>query len=46
MGRTWKHVKHLSGLDEVHTRALSWQRTVARELNHQLQRRGDSRAIW
>jgi hypothetical protein len=46
MGRKWRHVKHLSGLNEPRTRALVWRRKLARELNEQLQRRGDPRAIW
>lgn len=42
----WWHVKHLSGLSEVETRVRLWRRNLARELNEQLQRRGDPRAIW
>jgi hypothetical protein len=46
MGWKWGHVKHLSGLTAAQTRALSFQREVARRTNYWLQRRGDSRAIW
>ncbi|MCU1488923.1 MAG: hypothetical protein JWM85_328 [Acidimicrobiaceae bacterium] len=46
VARRWLRVRHLDGLSEAGTRALIWQRSVAKQLNDQLQRRGDPRAIW
>jgi hypothetical protein len=45
LGR-WSHIAHLDGLTELECRVRTWHRKVARELNEQLMRRGDPRALW
>lgn len=42
----WKHRPHLDKLTDDQIRARRWRQLVARELNDQLRRRGDPRAVW